>query len=309
MNLNLAHVHIVINHIPSLGMVVAACLLVFSLLRKNDGLKKISFQLLVAMSLMALPTFMSGSAAEAMLRNSSDATKGLIQEHENAAIWTLTLISITGTFAWFGLWQYRRFSRPGFGNTAIVVIFSLLTAAAILRTANMGGDITHMEIRTAGEVGIAADAGLQKHVENFTNDHSWVWPAMETIHFIGMALLFGVALLVHMRMLGLMKSIPFAAVHRLMPMGILGFALNVVSGMVFFLSNPPLYFLNPAFAAKISCLLLAGIGVVYFTLFDTPWAVGAEQNAPLSSKIMAVTTMCMLLGVMYFGRILPFISH
>ena len=148
--MNLAHVHIVINHIPSLGMVVAACLLIFSLQKKNDGLKKISFQLLVAMSLMALPTFMTGSAAEAMIRNQSDATKGLIQAHENAAIWTLALISITGTFAWFGLWQYRRFSRPGIGNTAIVVILSLLTAAAILRTANMGGDITHTEIRAAG---------------------------------------------------------------------------------------------------------------------------------------------------------------
>jgi hypothetical protein len=291
--MNLAHVHIVINHIPSLGMVVAACLLIFSIVKKNDGLKKISFQLLVAMSLMALPTFMTGSAAEAMIRNQSDATKGLIQAHENSAIWTLALISITGTFAWFGLWQYRRFSRPGFGNTTIVVILSLLTAAAILKTANMGGDITHTEAR----------------MSEYTNDHSWVWPAMETIHFIGMALLFGVALLVHLRMLGAMKAIPFPAVHRLMPLGILGFALNVFSGMVFWLSNPPLYFLNPAFAAKISCLLIAGIGVVYFTLFDKPWAVGAEQNAPISSKIMAVTTMSMLLGVMYFGRILPFISH
>jgi hypothetical protein len=207
------------------------------------------------------------------------------------------------------LWQYRRFSRPGFGNTTIVVILSLLTAAAILKTANMGGDITHTEIRAAGAEVLPADAGFQARMSEYTNDHSWVWPAMETIHFIGMALLFGVALLVHLRMLGAMKAIPFPAVHRLMPLGILGFALNVFSGMVFWLSNPPLYFLNPAFAAKISCLLIAGIGVVYFTLFDKPWAVGAEQNAPISSKIMAVTTMSMLLGVMYFGRILPFISH
>jgi len=290
-------------------MVVAACLLIFSLVKKNDGLKKTSFQLLVALSLLALPTFMTGSAAEAMIRNQSDATKGLIQAHENSAIWTLALISITGTFAWFGLWQYRRFSRPGFGNTTIVVILSLLTAAAILKTANMGGDINHTEIRAAGAAVLPADTGFQARMAEYTNDHSWVWPAMETIHFIGMALLFGVALLVHLRMLGAMKAIPFPAVHRLMPLGILGFALNVFSGMVFWLSNPPLYFLNPAFAAKISCLLIVGIGVVYFTLFDKPWAVGAEQNAPISSKIMAVTTMSMLLGVMYFGRILPFISH
>jgi len=306
--MNLAHVHVVINHVPSLGSVVAVCLLVFAILKRNDVLKKATFQLLVFISLMALPTFMTGNASQAILKNQSDVTKGLIQAHENAAIWTLTLMCITGTFAWFGLWQFRRFSRPGFGNTAAVLIFSLMTTAAILRTANMGGDINHAEIRVAGQAALPP-LGFQEDMANFTNDHSWVWPAMETIHFIGMALLFGVALLVHLRMLGIIKGIPFTAVHRLLPLGILGFALNVVSGMVFFMSNPPLYFQNPAFAAKIACLLLCGIGVVYFTLFDKPWALRGEQDAPLSSKIVAVTTMCLLLGVMYFGRILPFISH
>jgi len=307
--MNLAHVHIVINHVPSLGTAVAVGMLILSLIKKNEGLKRVSYQVLVAMGLMALPTFMTGNAAQAILRNQSDVTKGLIAAHENAAIWSLVLITITGTFAWFGLWQFRRFSRPGFGNTAAVVVFSLLSAAAILKTANMGGDITHTEIRLAAAAPLPANAGWEEAVANYTNDHSWVWPAMETVHFIGMALLFGVALLVHLRMLGIMKSIPFAAVHRLLPLGILGFVINVISGMVFFMSNPPLYFMNPAFAAKISVLLLAGIGVVYFTLFDRPWAVGAEQDAPLSSKIVATTTMCLVLGVMYFGRILPFISH
>jgi len=306
--MNLAHVHIVINHVPSLGSVVAVCLLLFAIVKRNDALKKITLQLLVALSLMALPTFMTGNASQSILQNQSEVTKGLIQAHENAAIWTLTLMCITGTFAWFGLWQFRRFSRPGFGNTTAVLILSLMTTAAILRTANMGGDINHAEIRVAGAAQLPI-LGWQEGMATFTNDHSWVWPAMETIHFIGMALLFGVALLVHLRMLGIMKSIPFAAVHRLLPLGILGFALNVVSGMVFFMSNPPLYFLNPAFTAKIACLLLCGIGVVYFTLFDKPWALKGEQDAPLSSKIVAVTTMCLLLGVMYFGRILPFISQ
>jgi len=154
-----------------------------------------------------------------------------------------------------------------------------------------------------------APASAQEYMATFTNDHSWVWPASETIHFIGMALLFGVALLVNLRMLGMMKSIPYQAIHRLLPLGILGFILNVVSGMVFFVSNPPLYFLNPAFAAKIAVLLLAGVGLVYFTLFDQPWGVGPNQDAPFSSKLVAASTMCLLLGVMYFGRILPFISH
>ena len=305
--MNLAHVHIVINHIPSLGTVVGVCLLVFSLMRKNDNLKRISFQVLVAMALMALPTYMTGNAAQQILNTKSDVTKALIEEHQNAAMWTLGLMTITGVFAWFGLWQFRRFSRPGSMNNAAVVIFSLMTAVAILRTANMGGDINHAEIRAASEA--ATTGSAQEFMATYTNDHSWVWPASETIHFIGMALLFGVALMVNLRMLGVMKSIPFHALHRLLPLGILGFVLNVVSGMVFFISNPPLYFLNPAFVAKIAVLLLAGIGLIYFTLFDKPWAVDANQDAPLSSKLVAASTMCLLLGVMYFGRILPFVSH
>src|SRR5258705_2520231 len=115
--MNLAHVHIVINHVPSLGTVVAVCLLILALIKKNDGLKKISYQVLVAMSLMALPTFMTGNAAQAILKNQSDVTKGLIAAHENAAIWTLSLITIAGTIAWLGLWQFPRVLPPGLGNT------------------------------------------------------------------------------------------------------------------------------------------------------------------------------------------------
>jgi len=305
--MNLAHVHLVMNHVPSLGTAVGAALFVFSILKKNDSLKKISLQVLVAMALLALPTYMTGNAAQGILNTKSDVTKGLIEAHQNAAMWTLGLMTITGTFAWFGLWQFRRFSSPGFGNTTAVLIFSLMAATAMVRTANMGGDISHAEIREASAS--AAPASAQEFMATFTNDHSWVWPAMETIHFIGMALLFGVALMVNLRILGMMKIIPFQALHRLLPLGILGFLLNVVSGMVFYVSNPPLYFLNPAFAAKIAVLLLAGVGLVYFTLFDKPWAVGANQDAPFASKLVAATTMCLLLGVMYFGRILPFISH
>src|SRR5712671_2375785 len=256
--MNYAHVHIVINHVPSLGTLVGVGLLILSLIKNNDSLKKISLQILVAMALMVLPTYVTGGSAQHILQTRaqathsvSDVTNGLIAAHQNSAILTLILITITGTFAWFGLWQFRRFSRPGSGNIFAVLIFSILSAGFILRTANMGGDISHPEIRDSAAAPLST-SGWQDAVASFTNDHSWVWPTMETIHYIGMCLLFGVALIVTVRMLGMMKGIPFNALHRLLPMGILGFVLNVISGMVFFLSDPPLYIKNPAFAAKIA---------------------------------------------------------
>lgn len=306
--MNFAHLHIVLNHVPSIGMVAGLALFIASLIKKSGPLKKLSLEVLVVMALVALPTYMSGNAAQQLLRNRPEIPKGLIEAHQNSAMITLIFLVLTGTFAWFGLWQFRRFLRPGPWNSSAVLILSIVTAAFILRTANMGGEISHPEIR-ADQVAVSEDIGWRKPVERFSNDQSWVWPASETLHFIGMSLLFGVTLLVTLRMLGMMKGIPFAAVHRLLPLGILGFVMNVISGMVFFIASPGMYVSNPGFAAKVVFILLAGFCVLYFTLFDKAWTVGPDKDAPLTAKIVAVCYMASLLGVMYFGRMLPFLRQ
>ena len=304
--MNFAHLHIVLNHIPSIGTVVGVALFIASLVRKNDRLQKLSLQVLVVMALAVLPTYVSGNAAQRLVRR-PDVPQSLIETHQNSAMVTLFLMTITGTFSWFGLWQFRRFSRPGFVTLAGVLTFSILTAAFILRTANMGGDISHPEIRAVGAV--EENTGWRFRVERFSNEQSWVWPACETIHFIGMPLLFGVVLLLTLRMLGMMKSIPYSALHRLLPLGVLGFVMNVVSGMVFFIAAPGMYFMNSGFVLKIGFILLAGVCMLYFTMFDEPWAVGPDKEASLRVKVIAVCTLSFLLGVMYFGRMLPFLRH
>jgi hypothetical protein len=305
--MNLAHLHIVLNHVPTLGTALGLVLFAWSLLKKNTQLNKQSLQILVLMAMLALPTYLSGNAAQWLIQN-QEVPVALIEEHENSAILTLFLMTITGTFAWFGLWQYRRFSRPGSLNTAIVLLLSVLTAAAIMRTANLGGKISHPEVRYDAAVG-EGGAGWREPVSLFANSESWVWPASETLHFIGMMMLFGVALVINLRMLGMMKSIPFSALHRLLPLGVLGFVLNVVTGMIFYLASPEMYFLNAGFSAKIFMIVLAGVTVIYFTVFQDPWTIGADKDAPLSAKVVSVCTTGLLLGAMYFGRMLPFLRN
>jgi len=306
--MNLAHLHIVLNHVPSIGMLVGVGLYILSLIQKNDQLKKISLQVLVAMAFAVLPTYMSGNAAQDILRKRPEVPQGLIEEHQNSAMFALLFTVITGTFAWFGLWQFKRFNRPSSANSMAVLISSALTSAIILRTANLGGDISHPEIRV-GEVTLTADVGWRVLVERFSSEHPWVWPTCETIHFLGMAILFGVTLLVTLRMLGMMKSIPFQAIHRILPLGILGFVLNVVSGMIFFISSPGMYLSNTAFGAKMVLILLAAACVIYFTTSERPWKLGPDKEAPLLAKVVAAGYMASLLGVMYFGRILPFVRY
>ncbi len=67
---------------------------------------------------------------------------------------------------------------------------------------------------------------------------TWAWPAAETVHFLGLSLSFGVLLAVNLRILGVMRQVAFADVHRLLPWGMLGFGANLITGMLFFIGQP-----------------------------------------------------------------------
>src|SRR5210317_60850 len=79
---------------------------------------------------------------------------------------------------------------------------------------------------------------------------AWGWPLMETLHFTGMCLLIGTVGIFDLRLLGVAKEVPLAALHRLVPLGVGGFLLNVASGVMFLVSAPDQYLYNPAFQTK-----------------------------------------------------------
>ena len=305
---NLAHIHIVLNHIPSLGSIAGLLLLAAAIYTKNDALKKFAFLALVLVTLAVLPTYITGVEAQrAVLKNPSVA-RGMIQVHQNAAMLTLVGMTFAGAFAWFGLWEFRRFSRAGGLTTYGTLVATGISAFLILNTASLGGKVSHPEVRDGMDAGVTEAAGWRDPIERFVNDHGWTWPAAETMHFIGMALLFGVSLLLLLRMLGVMKSIPFQGIHRLLPMGIIGFVVNVFTGMLFYIASPGIYLGKTGFHIKIASIVIAAIPLLYFTLFDEAWQTGSNQSAPLRAKIAAVATFGLLVAVMIYGRFLPFLS-
>jgi hypothetical protein len=299
----MAHVHIVLNHVPSLGSVVGLLMLAWAILTKNDALKKSSFGVLVLIALATLPTYLSGNGARQMIAKQPGVSLGIIAVHQNAAMLTFIAMIITGTFAWFGLWEIRRFSRAG----SLATLGSLLTAAVaaglILYTGSLGGKISHPEIRDAADAAITQDAGWKTAVEALLA-RAWVIPAVATLHYIGMVLLFGVSLLLLLRLLGVLKSIPFSGIHRLLPVAVFGFVINVITGMLFYLQGPEGYIVKGAFQIKIACILLAAAPVLYFTVFDDPWQTGSNRNASLLTKAAGICAFTLLLGAMIYGRLI-----
>ena len=314
--MTIAHVHLLLNHIPVLGAVVGLGLFLLSLVRRNDDLKRASLEVWFLVSLLTIPAYLSGNAAEQAIVERPDVAAALITRHEDAAVFAFILMQITGVLAWLGLWQYRRNSatRPLRWTLSAVLIVSVLTVTAMARTATLGGEIRHPEIIAAAAAAPSAATGGEPAllsaawISAVVISSPWTWPANETLHFIGLTLVFAVVLPLNLRVLGFMRRVPFAALHRLLPWAIAGFVLNLVTGMMFFVAASDQYTLNPAFYWKIGFLVLAGANILYLTGVDDVWQVGAGARAPAMARAIAAASLFVWFGVIFWGRLMPFLG-
>ena len=139
----------------------------------------------------------------------------------------------------------------------------------------------------------------------------WLWPLFATFHSLGMALLIGCIGTLDLRLLGIGKALPVGPMGRLTPWGILGFVITLITGIGFYAGSPEQY-QSFAFAAKMACIVLAGVNVTLSHLTGLAHrveAVGAGQDAPIAAKLSAVTSLFLWIGVMFWGRMLTFFSN
>jgi uncharacterized membrane protein len=309
--MSLTHVHLLLNHFPTIGMIIGLGVFIAAILIKNNDLKRTGLTIMFFIALIAIPTFATGTAAELALQKMPGVSQSAMETHETAAFIALAVMELTGALSWLGLWQYRRLSRLPSATIAAVLVTGLVTFGLMARAADYGGEIRHPEITTpADQQPEPAKQPLARVIGDGMVNLKWGWPASETVHFIGLSLLVGVVLLVDLRMLGFLKSIPYSTLHRLLPWGVLGFAINVLTGMLFFIGAPPdFYMTNGVFVWKLALILVAGANALYFTVFEQAWAVDANKNAPLPAKVAAASGILIWLGVIFCGQMLPFLGH
>ena len=313
--MNPAHLHLLLNHFPIIGSIIGLFLLLGALLGSSEELKKAALVLLLVLALLSIPTYLSGNAAQSQIQDLPGVSASLIDAHQNAALLAYVCIEISGAIAWFGLWQLRRTSRTDRGVLWAALLFSAVTAVLMANAGNLGGQIRHSEILSGVDPPSAATnarftLGLNAAaLGKFVRGVKWVWPTLQTLHFMGLSLLMGVVFLVDLRILGPMRRVSFVSVHRLLPWGILGFGLNLVTGMCYFIAAPFQYTHNATFYWKIALVMLAGVNAIYFTVFEEPSTLGPGDEATMKTKMMALTAIVLWIGVMFCGLMLPFLGN
>ena len=305
---NTPHLHLLMNHVPTVGTVIGLGLLLLAFLRRSDHLMRASLELLFLIALASLPVYLTGLAAQEAISGLPDVSAAAIAAHHNSVLLAFTFVEITGAVAWLALWQSRRLARPPGWTPSAVLLLALVTVVLMAGAATVGGEIRHPEIRM-DEAAIATTGWVPVDaIQDFAIASAWVWPAAEVLHFIGLSLLFGVLVVVNLRVLGGLRAASYASLHRLLPWAMLGFGVNLVTGMLFVIASPEQYVSSDPFYWKIACLMVAGTDLLYLTVFDRLWGLEAGDDAGLLDKAIAVSAVAAWVGVIYSGRMLPFLG-
>ena len=147
--------------------------------------------------------------------------------------------------------------------------------------------------------------------------NSWAWPTNETFHFIGLCLLIGIVGMYDLRVLGLGKGLPLSSLKRLLPWGVFGFVLCLITGVLFVGGLGANLYGDNAYDVimrdlwlqlKLLFMFLAGLNLLAFYLTGTARTVDAlgprDEAPPLAKAIAGVSLFCWI-AVIVVGRLIP----
>src|SRR5262245_32980244 len=117
--MNLAHLHLLLNHFPIIGTAIGLGLFLVAIFEKSNDMKRTSLIIFAFMALLAIPTFFSGTGAQWAIKENEGVSAALIERHQGAAMLAFLFMEITGAISMMGLWQFYRGTSEARWNQAV----------------------------------------------------------------------------------------------------------------------------------------------------------------------------------------------
>jgi hypothetical protein len=138
----------------------------------------------------------------------------------------------------------------------------------------------------------------------------WLFPIVETLHVISLAMVFGSVVMVDLRLAGATSR--NSAVSRLssevLPYTWGAFICAAVTGTLLFVSKAHVYFYNLQFQLKFLCMFLAGINmaVFHFGAYRRVLEWDEKLPPPRAARLAGALSIALWIGVIFFGRWIGF---
>jgi hypothetical protein len=138
-------------------------------------------------------------------------------------------------------------------------------------------------------------------------EHPWLYPAIETLHIVGFALLVGAVAMFDLRVLGFGRQLPVRALARhLLPWSAGSMLLVLPTGLLLFVADPAALLANRVFLLKLALILLAGLNALAFHAGPYRGADAWEARAPGRAVLHALLSLGLWIAVIACGRLLAY---
>ena len=145
--MNEAHIHMLVNHFPIIGLFFGLGVLLFGVVKKNLTLKSTAYVMLIICVIFGQLAMMTGDKAEHFVEDLPGFTHKIIHEHEEAAeafmipMYILGLVSIVGLYA-----QSKKLSFEKW-ISYLALVLGVVCIFLSKNAGTTGGEIRHTEIR------------------------------------------------------------------------------------------------------------------------------------------------------------------
>jgi len=144
--MNQTHIHLLINHLPIIGSVLGALVLIHGMGVKSNQTMIAAYYIFALCALGAAIAYLTREAAEESIENIQGIVKSTIEPHEEFALYALVSLIVLGLASIAGLYFTWKDS-PHAKNTSYVILFiSIVSFALVARTGYLGGLIRHTEL-------------------------------------------------------------------------------------------------------------------------------------------------------------------
>jgi hypothetical protein len=147
--MNPAHLHLLLNHVPVLGTIFGLLLVIAALARRNHTMLRAAYVAFIVSAVAAIPVYLTGGGAEDQVEGARGGNERFIDEHEDAATIALVGVGVLGVLSIAAAIISARRGRTAPALGVAILVTALGVSGLMAWTANLGGAISHSEIRSS----------------------------------------------------------------------------------------------------------------------------------------------------------------
>lgn len=145
---NVAHVHLILNTIPYIGLAFGIIMAILGWRRRKPDIVRTGLLTFIIIAVITVPVYLTGLGAEDVVQGLGDVHHDLIEAHERSAVFTLVTVLALGLVSLGGYYFHRRVRLINPSYLIFAVLLAIFAEFLVLRTSLLGGRINHPEVRT-----------------------------------------------------------------------------------------------------------------------------------------------------------------